>query len=114
MDPTTAAVLVISLFALIVVAAFLIYRSRAKVKVKGPLGTGLDLDASNEPPPASPGVRVKDATSHGGGLLAEDKTGRGADVEGVEVQDDILVTSSPPPQEGPPGEGPAKKANPPA
>ena len=30
-------------------------------------------------------------------LVAEDGTGRGADVEGVEVQDDILVSSSPPP-----------------
>jgi hypothetical protein len=99
---------VIALFAVIIVAAFLVFRSRGKVSIKGPFGTGLDLDASNEPKPATPGVTVKDAKSRQGGLLAEDRTGRGADVEGVEVHDDILVTSTPP------QEGEAKKAPPPA
>jgi hypothetical protein len=101
---TTVAV-VIALFALIVVAAFLVFRQRSKVGIKGPLGTGLELDASNQP---APGVEVEDAKSRAGGLVADDQTGRGAKVKGVEVQDDILVSSTPPHEQAGP------KAQPPA
>ena len=97
---TTAAV-IIALFALIIVAAFLVFRQRSRVEIKGPLDTGLKLDASNQPAPA---VEVKGAKSAGGGLVADDRTGRGAKVEDVEVQDDILVSSAPP------SEPPAPKA----
>lgn len=96
MDTTLAVVIVIAIFALIVVAAFLVFRQRGRVRIKGPFDTGLDLDASNQAAPPMPGVKVKGAKSTGGGLVADDRTGRGADVEEVEVQDDILVSSAPP------------------
>ena len=92
----TTAIVVIAILALIVIAAFLVFRQRARVEIKGPLGTGLKLDASNDLPPLTPGVKVEAAKSRAGGLLAEDNTGRGADVKQVEVQDDILVSSTPP------------------
>lgn len=95
MDATSAAIVIIALFALVAVAAFLLYR-RADVRIKGPWGTGLDVKGSNEDPDPRPGVNIEDAKSHGGGLLAEDKTGRGAHVSGVEVQDDILASSEAP------------------
>jgi hypothetical protein len=106
MDSSTAVVIIVALFAVIAIAAFAVFRRRGKVSIKAPFGTGLELEASNEPTPSPPGVRVKDAKSRAGGLVAEDSTGRGAEVEGVEVQDDILVSSSPPqtsdPKENPP------------
>lgn len=105
MDNNTVLIVVIGLFALIAIAAFYAYRNRTKLGIKGPFGTGIELDATDQPDPDPPGVRVKNATSRKGGLLAEDRTGRGADVEGVEVQDDILVSS-----EGPAGGDPPKKA----
>ena len=96
MDTTLAVVIVIVLFALIVVAAFLVFRQKAKVEIKGPRDTGLKLDASNQPAPA---VDIEDAKSRAGGLVADDQTGRGARVKGVEVQDDILVSSTRPPEQ---------------
>jgi hypothetical protein len=106
MDTTIA--VIIAIFALVAVAAFLVFRQRAKVRIKGPLGTGLEVDASNQPAPPTPGVRVEDAKSRKGGLVADDQTGRGADVRKVEVEDDILVSSTPP------GERPGPKDEPPA
>ncbi len=94
MDTTIA--IIIAIFALVAVAAFLVFRQRAQVRIKGPLGTGLEVDASDQPPPPTPGVRVEDAKSRKGGLVADDQTGRGADVRQVEVEDDILVSSTPP------------------
>jgi len=103
----SSAIIIIALFAIVIVAAFLVFRQRGRVNIRGPFDTGLELDASNEPTPPSPGVRVRDATSEGGGLLAEDGTGRGADVEKVKVKDDILVSSSPPPSADPKAKPPA-------
>lgn len=98
MDTTT--VVVVAILACIVVAAFLVYRSRAKVSLKGPLGTGLEIDASNQaqaaPTPPQPGVQIEDATSKRGGILAQDQTGKGTVVRRVEVQDDIIATSTSP------------------
>ena len=94
----TTLVVVIALFALLTVAAFAIYRQRGKVKIKAP-GFGFELDGSNETPPPAPGVKVVGAKSRKGGLLAQDQTGRGADVQNVEVDDDILVSSTPPGQD---------------
>jgi hypothetical protein len=106
MDTTIA--VIIAIFALVAVAAFLVFRQHAKVEIKGPLDTGLKLDASNQPAPPTPGVKVEDAKSRKGGLIADDQTGRGADVRQVEVEDDILVSSTPP------AEPPSPKDEPPA
>jgi hypothetical protein len=47
----TTMVIVIALFALIIIASLFVFRQRSKVNVRGPLGTGLDIDASNDLPP---------------------------------------------------------------
>lgn len=90
MDKNT--LIVIGIFAAVVIAAILIFRrGGVKTKVSGPLGTGLELDASNPRP--TPGVSVEDAKSRAGGLRAEDLTGRGAAVKGIDVEQDIIATS---------------------
>jgi hypothetical protein len=91
----TTAVFVVAILACIVIAAFVVFRQRGKVDLRGPFGTGVNLEMSNEEKAPSPAVSVKDAISRQGGILAEDNTGRGAKLENVEVQDDILVSSNP-------------------
>jgi hypothetical protein len=80
----------------VVIAAFLVFRQRAKVKIKGPLGTGLEIDASNQPASTSPTVKVSQAKSGNGGVTARDETGRGVKVSKVEAEGDITATSTPP------------------
>lgn len=103
MDTTT--IVVVAILACIVVAAFLVYRSKAHVSLKGPGGVGLEIDASNQPTggPAAPvpGVQIEDATSKRGGILAEDQTGKGAVVRRVEAEGDILASSTPPKDSSP-------------
>jgi hypothetical protein len=92
---------VIGLFVLLVI--FLsIRRSRPKAGIKGPFGTGLDVEASNDQPAPNPGVIVNSAKSYAGGLKAADRTGRGANVKDVETYGDIEVTSGPNPKGHPP------------
>jgi len=91
-----AAVFVVAILAVIAITALLVFRLRAKVSVKGPFNTGVDVDASNEAPTPTPGVRVERAKSMRGGLTATDRTGRGADVREVSVYRDIDASSAPP------------------
>jgi hypothetical protein len=95
MDTTTATIIIVALFALIIVGGFAVYRQRSKIDINTPLGS-LKMDSSNDPPPHQPGVTIEDATSRGGGIRAEDRTGRGAAVRGVEAQEDIQASSEMP------------------
>lgn len=58
-------------------------------------GTSVEVEGSNEQPASNLGVTVSGAKSHAGGLRAEDRTGRGANVKDVETYGDIQVTSDP-------------------
>jgi hypothetical protein len=94
MDST--AVLIIIVFALIAIAAFVIYQRRAKVEIKGPLGTGLSIDASNDDPAKPSAVQIEDAVSKGGNIKAANETGGDAAIRRVEAQGDITATSTAP------------------
>ncbi|MCP4992870.1 MAG: hypothetical protein GY934_03645 [Gammaproteobacteria bacterium] len=96
MDTTVTIVFVIVLFALIIVASFFVFRQRSKVKVKGPLGTGLELDASNDLPPSRPGIEATNIKSRTGDMVADDQTGHGVKTTDVDVEDDVLLSSSDP------------------
>jgi len=89
-------VAIIAVFACIVIAAFLVFRKRGKVDIRGPIGTGLKIDVSNESSPPTPAVMVQSVVSKGGGVNISDQTGRGADVRGVEAQRDVSISSAPP------------------
>ena len=96
MSNTTMGVLVVLVFGLVIVAVIQVFRQKIKAKVKGPGGLGLEVDASNTAPPPVAAVRVEDVKSRSGGLVAQDDTGRGADVKKVDVERDVHVTSAPP------------------
>jgi len=76
MDISANVLLLITVFTLVVIVGLLISR-QVRAKIKGPGGTGLEIDASNESAGPSPAVRVSEAKSRGGGLAARDETGRG-------------------------------------
>ena len=101
MDKTTVALIGLGIVALAFIAFFVVFRSKGKGKIKGPFGIGLDVEGSNQAAP-DPAVTVKDATSRKGGLSADDATGRGANVERVDVESDIRVSSSAPWDKKPP------------
>ena len=84
-------VIVIAIFALVIIIALLAFRKRVKGTIEGPLKTKLSIDASNPQPTL--GATIEDAKSHGGSILAEDLTGRGASVSRAEAQQDIKATS---------------------
>lgn len=91
---STSIVLIIALFAIIIVSGFLIFRKGVKAKIDGSLGMKLDMDASNQSPDGKPVIRISDAESSGGGILAEDNHGAGVEINKVKVADDIIATSS--------------------
>jgi hypothetical protein len=76
MDISANVVLLITVFTLVVIVGLLISR-QVRAKIKGPGGTGLEIDASTEPASPSPAVKVSEAKSRSGGLTARDETGRG-------------------------------------
>jgi FtsZ-interacting cell division protein ZipA len=95
MDTATAIIIIIALFALIVVAGFIVYRQRSSVDIDTPLGS-LKMKSSNDPPPTQPGVTIEDATSRSGGIEGRDKTGRGAALRQVDAHGDIRASSETP------------------
>lgn len=102
MDTNTLIAIVIALFAVIVIVAFIIFRTHAKVNVQGPAGIGLGLDASNEQPPTAPGVQISDANAKKGSVRATNEMGDGVLLNRVEAGEDIVATNKPPRKDGSP------------
>jgi hypothetical protein len=113
LDGTTALVIIIVILAVVALAAIWRYRGRIDLSlqtgktgltVKGENASAPDRTAAPNQPTnpgsataaAKPGVNIRDAKS-GGGILAEDKTGKGVNIERVETQSDILASSETPP-----------------
>jgi len=94
MSNATMAVVVVVIFALVIVAVVQIFRQKVKAKIKGPGGLALEVDASNTTPAPVAAVRVEDVKSRSGGFVAQDATGRGADVKKVEVEGEVRITSA--------------------
>ncbi|TAK92733.1 MAG: hypothetical protein EPO07_19145 [Verrucomicrobia bacterium] len=89
MDITTGNVVVTSILALVFVAFFAVFRSRGKGKIKGPWGTGIDVEGSNEPQP----TRVKEVEA-GGNVRVTESSGRGVDASRLKAQGDVEISSS--------------------
>ncbi len=102
MDTNLTYLLLIGIFALIVITAFLLFRQRTKINLKGPFGTGLDVNASNQAAPPTPAIKGENLTSRKGGLKAQDENGRGIDVKTVDVEKDIELKSTYAPKALPP------------
>lgn len=100
MDANTGIILVVALFAVIIVAAFLVFRGRSKIRVESLLGT-LEMDASNPQPVNRPGASFREGTVKGNATVI-DKGGEGAEAVGVKVGEDLqVINEAPPPQTRP-------------
>jgi hypothetical protein len=92
MDTNTTLIIIVAILALIAIIAFFRFSRSSQVKLKGPLGTGLDLKAHNDVAPITPAATLKDAQS-GGNVTVSDETGRGATGEQIKSKGDISVRS---------------------
>lgn len=90
MDTATVTIIVVIIFALIAIFSFVVYQQRGEVEIKI-LGMSLKIKGSNEIPQSKPAISAKDIVSREGGLLADDGTGQGIEVEKVNVKDDVLL-----------------------
>jgi hypothetical protein len=86
--------LIIIIFTVIILFAFWRYRDGGSAEVQGPLGTRMKVSGKGKNNPAE-GINITDATARKGGLYTDDETGR-VNVQRVDVQDDIMVTSKKP------------------
>ncbi len=88
----TTLVVVIGLLALIVVGLSIRFRQNIKIMFQA---FNLKFQASGANPQKERyGIRARDITSIGGGAFFDDSTGKGVDVEKIQVEDDILISSS--------------------
>ena len=97
MDTNTLLLWIIGIFAVVVIIALLFYRSRAKAEIKGPFGTGVTIDASNDPPPAPtpPGVSMTDVKA-GKDATATNKTGGGVTMQTIDAKGNVTATAENP------------------
>lgn len=102
MDTNLTYIVIIGILAVLVILAFLLFRQRTRVTLKGPLGTVLDVEAANRAEPPTPAIKAEDLTARKGGLKAHDETGRGVDVKKVDVEKDIDLKSTADPKAPPP------------
>ena len=102
MDTNLTYILLIGIFAVIVITAFLLFRQRTKINLKGPFGTGLDVDASNQAAPPTAAIKGENLTSRKGGLKAYNENGGGIDMKAVDVEKDIDLNSPSAPKAPPP------------
>src|SRR5207249_4818854 len=93
MDTSGVSVLVAVTFAVVAVVVVLVFRQRARIGIKGPLGMQLDVEGSNAPSPVAKGIIVEDARSLEGGLHATDDTAGGVEARRIETKTDIELTS---------------------
>lgn len=99
MIPFDTPTLIVSILAIVVIVVALIFRQKIRVNLKGPGGTALDVDASNQRPPTSPVAVVENAKSRAGGILAKDGTGQGARIKDAEAEQHIIASVTLPPGE---------------
>lgn len=94
MDATTAVIIVILIFALIIIIAFVRFGQRGGAEIKGPFGTRLKVQGSNDAQMQKAGISAKGITSREGGVLAEESLGRGIEAENVDARHDVLLSSN--------------------
>ena len=88
-------VMIALIFALIVIFTLILFRRRIEIVIKGLLGTEFKVSGENNSANQTPGVKAKGITSQAGGVLAQDSTGRGIDVENIVANKDVVLSNIP-------------------
>jgi hypothetical protein len=96
MDKTTAIVIVLGILALVFIAFFAVFRKSGKGKIKGPFGTGLEVEGSNE----QPQTRIKEVEA-GGNIHIGENGGREVDAYKLKAGGHVTIGSLTPPIQEP-------------
>lgn len=91
---STLVILIVALLEIIVASSFPIFQNSVKAKIDFQRGMKLNLDASDRTSENKSSIRIKDAESSRGGLLAEDHRGGGVETIKVRMADGFISTSS--------------------
>jgi len=95
MDFNTA-VLIGAIVVVVAVVVIALKRwKRFNIKSTTPLGK-LEIQASKDSPVGPPAIQGKDITSRQGGVNVADGTGKGVDLQQVDAEKDINITTSTP------------------
>jgi len=84
--------LILVVFAVVILVA-LCRRKRVKGEIKGPCGLGLRVEADDGDEHSQPGAKIENAVSRDGGIVADDRTGHGAEIKNADAKTDIRATS---------------------
>ena len=93
MDTSLTAVIVIVIFALIAVAVLIRFRKGASAEIKGPFGTSLKVDGTNNDALPRGGINAEGIKSRKGGLLAENDSPEGINIRNVDVEEEVLLSN---------------------
>ena len=88
MDKTAAIVVVLGILALAFIAFFAVFRRSGKGKIKGPFGTGLEVEGSNEPQQ----TQIKEVEA-GGNIHINEGGGRGVEAYKLKAGGDVVIGS---------------------
>src|SRR6266498_5372117 len=107
MDTNTATILIVALFALVIIGAFLVFRGRGSAEMRGPLGWLFKVRGEN--PPSGRRVKIRDANA------GEDFRANVDDFQGRDMRAERNIEFGdvqPPPKVEPGSEQPSPKASP--
>jgi hypothetical protein len=88
MDKTTATIVVLGILALVFIAFFAVFRKSGKGKIKGPFGTGLEVEGSNE----AQQTQIKEVEA-GGNIHINEAGGRGVEAYKLKAGGDVVIGS---------------------
>lgn len=89
MDTNTTVIIIVLILAVVAIFGFIRFGRQGKASVRGPFGTGVDVEGANEP---TPGAQIIDSKSRAGGATAEASEGS-ALIRGTEVEKDLTARS---------------------
>ena len=79
--------------AIVVIIGFLLFRQRNRVSVRGPMGIGLEVEGSNDPPPVPTSVKTGDIESAKGGATLEAEGEAMVESGDIKANKDVRVSA---------------------
>ncbi len=89
MNVIEAGILITSVLALVVIAAFQHFKKRVHARIKGPGNTEFELDTSNS---SNKAINITRVVTREGGITAIDGTGHGITIGDSDVRTNITAT----------------------
>ena len=94
--PLDNSTLVVIVLAVIVIVVAFFFRQRIRLSIRGPNKTGMNLEASNQPPSEMPDHSLAETKSRDGGLKLKYKTNGTTDFRRLDAKKDVEITVTQP------------------